>query len=78
WRGGKVEQFINLCNATANPFQIKPTIDNLDTNYRSSKTIIEFNNSFFDFVGSNILSDDSHSKIYNNATQKCSSDKLGY
>jgi len=78
WRGGKVEQFINLCNATADPFQIRPTIDNLDTNYRSSKTIIEFNNSFFDYIGSNILSHDNHSEIYNNASQKSSNDKLGY
>ncbi|MBL4643140.1 MAG: UvrD-helicase domain-containing protein [Flavobacteriaceae bacterium] len=57
WRGGKAEQFIKLGSENqnekrANPFQTHKEIKGLDTNYRSYSEIIDFNNSFFQFVSS--------------------------
>ncbi len=49
FRGGKAEQFIDLYN-TAEPFSIKQKIINLPFNYRSAPEIVEFNNSFFNFI----------------------------
>jgi len=55
WRGGKAEQFIKLGSEnqnerSSNPFQTHKEIKGLDTNYRSYSEVIEFNNSFFQFV----------------------------
>ena len=49
WRGGRAEQFLNLLNLSTNPFVIAPKVENLDTNWRSQKEIIDFNNDFFSF-----------------------------
>ena len=46
WRGGNVEQFIDLLSQKS-PFQIKSQILTLKKNYRSSKNIVSFNNTFF-------------------------------
>ncbi|WKK65844.1 UvrD-helicase domain-containing protein [Lutimonas zeaxanthinifaciens] len=55
WRGGHAEQFINLSSekdrTETNPFQIQKTLKNLDTNYRSHREIIQFNNGFFSHIG---------------------------
>ena len=45
WRGGNVEQFINLSN-NINSFFINANIQTLNNNFRSLKTIVEFNNAF--------------------------------
>jgi ATP-dependent exoDNAse (exonuclease V) beta subunit len=52
FRGGRAEQFISLYNTESqeNPFNIRQNIINLPFNYRSAETIVEFNNSFFEFV----------------------------
>jgi len=52
FRGGRAEQFIGLYNTESreNPFNIKQNIVDLPFNYRSAETIVEFNNSFFEFV----------------------------
>ena len=50
WRGGRAEQFLNLLNLSTNPFVITPKVENLDTNWRSQKEIIDFNNGFFNFA----------------------------
>ncbi|WP_339336348.1 MULTISPECIES: UvrD-helicase domain-containing protein [unclassified Croceitalea] len=50
WRGGRAEQFLNLLNLHTNPFAIAPHIENLDTNWRSKKEIVDFNNTFFSFA----------------------------
>ena len=42
WRGGNVEQFIDLLSPKS-PFQIKSQILTLKKNYRSSKKIVSFN-----------------------------------
>ena len=49
----------------------------LDTNYRSLKTIIDFNNSLFDFLSNNLLSDE-YKLIYNGQAQKIKNEALGY
>ena len=46
WRGGNVEQFIDLIS-TRNTFTIKKKVDNLPANYRSAYEIVRFNNSLF-------------------------------
>ena len=53
WRGGDNQQFLNLLNRES-PFQIKPEVTVLPKNYRSKKAIVDFNNKFFAFVGSQI------------------------
>ncbi len=55
WRGGKAEQFIKLGSdvqneRNSNPFQVYKEVKGLDTNYRSYSEIIDFNNSFFQYV----------------------------
>ena len=54
WRGGRAEQFINLSSDKldydANPFQVKKTAKNLESNYRSHTEIISFNNQFFSYI----------------------------
>lgn len=55
WRGGKAEQFIKLGSEEqneriSNPFQVQKEVKGLETNYRSYSEIIDFNNSFFQFV----------------------------
>ncbi|WP_378179932.1 UvrD-helicase domain-containing protein [Aquimarina sp. SS2-1] len=62
WRGGKAEQFINLCLNT-NPFPVKKEVLNLPRNYRSCQEIIKFNNNLFTFL-SNDFSSDLHKKLY--------------
>lgn len=47
WRDGHAEQLIELSQDKNNPFSVKPKTITLQDNYRSSKTIVEFNNAFF-------------------------------
>ena len=46
WRGGDVEEFMNILN-NVSPFFFEKNIINLNTNYRSSREIVDFNNSLF-------------------------------
>ena len=78
WRGGKAEQFIDLYNQTVNPFQTKPEIISLKSNFRSFKEIISFNNGLFNYLSNTIFSDATHQNLYENATQLIESDKNGY
>lgn len=50
WRGGEASQFLNLSNGKNNPFTILPITNQLNKNWRSCKTIINFNNSFFTYI----------------------------
>lgn len=59
WRGGKAEQFINLgiaddTSLESNPFTIPKNAQELDTNYRSFDTIINFNNQFFQHASAHL------------------------
>ena len=47
WRDGHAEQLIELSQDKNNPFSVKPKTITLKDNYRSSKTIVDFNNAFF-------------------------------
>ena len=78
WRGGDAEQFINLYNKNKNPFQLEPKINKLGSNYRSYKAIIDFNNSFFNFIANQFLEHPEYISLYNNAHQKVEKGKKGY
>lgn len=50
WRGGDANQFMNLSDGNS-PFPVRPELETLSTNFRSSKMVVNFNNEFFEFVG---------------------------
>lgn len=77
WRGGKVEQFINLSN-NINSFFINADIQTLNNNFRSLKTIVEFNNAFFKLISKTSLNLEAYSKLYNDSYQIPSNTKGGY
>ncbi|MFT7497582.1 MAG: ATP-dependent exoDNAse (exonuclease V) beta subunit [Porticoccaceae bacterium] len=68
WRGGKAEQFINLTNQE-NPFSVDKSPKNLETNFRSSTQIVDFNNNFFSFV-SGFLEKDDYRRMYRVGNQQ--------
>jgi ATP-dependent exoDNAse (exonuclease V) beta subunit len=68
WRGGKAEQFINLTNQE-NPFSVDKSPKNLETNFRSSAQIVDFNNNFFSFV-SGFLEKDDYRRMYRVGNQQ--------
>jgi len=77
WRGGDVNQFINL-NKKKSPFQIEPEIKSLKINYRSKDEIVKFNNDFFK-NSSTFLSDETYNKIFDEtSTQLNHNDPGGY
>lgn len=82
WRGGHAEQFIHLSsekNGTdANPFQTEKALKNLDTNYRSHREIIDFNNAFFSHIGEHFQPDAYKSLYRTGNRQKINSKKGGY
>lgn len=78
WRGGDAQQFINLYERNKNPFQIESEISNLNTNYRSHKTIVEFNNSFFEFISNHFLCREDYKSLYREARQEVFKDREGY
>ncbi|MBL4663513.1 MAG: UvrD-helicase domain-containing protein [Flavobacteriaceae bacterium] len=77
WRGGKPEQFIDLYDG-ANPFYVleDKTVENLDTNYRSHREIIQFNNAFFSFV-SRYFGNETHQNLYTVGNQQKQNSKVG-
>ncbi len=77
WRGGKAEQFMELCQKK-NPFSIeKSEVIVLPNNYRSAKTIVNFNNDFFRFAADTFL-DETHRELFLDSGQGAMSDKEGY
>ena len=78
WRGGDAKQFINLFNKSENPFQIEAEVLSLDTNYRSTKTIIDFNNTFFNFLSERYFSNANYSNLYKTAKQQVNINTEGY
>ena len=78
WRGGKAEQFIDLFNKNRKPFQIDQKVENLDFNYRSFKEIINFNNGFFNYLATQVFSNDTYKNLYENANQTVSKTETGY
>ncbi|WP_203257507.1 UvrD-helicase domain-containing protein [Hyunsoonleella ulvae] len=78
WRGGKAEQFINLFNKTKQPFFIAQDVNDLDTNYRSAKSIIEFNNNLFTFISETVFQNPEYASLYKNARQNTHREHDGY
>ncbi|WP_290700963.1 exodeoxyribonuclease V subunit beta [Lacinutrix sp.] len=79
WRGGKAEQFMQLFNKTAKPFYIEQDVKNLESNFRSLETIVNFNNAFFKHASNPItLSNEDYKKLYEQSSQKPTKNKQGY
>ena len=78
WRGGKAEQFIDLFTENSQPFQIKQDVNNLESNYRSSKEIILFNNGFFKFLSNSVFSNNNYKNLYINSNQNPTKKETGY
>ena len=76
WRGGDYKQLIELINK--NTFFSKPNIYDLNTNFRSSKEIVNFNNTFFFNIAKIFKKNTDISKIFNFPKQKSYSNKTGY
>ena len=70
WRGGKPELFINLYNKDSKPFMVEQDVVSLDFNYRSCKSIVEFNNSFFEHLSTFVFASENHRALYSSAKQK--------
>lgn len=78
WRGGEAQQFMDLYNKVDNPFQIEAEVFNLDSNYRSFKEIVGFNNSFFNYISDSFFSDDNYKSLYKEAHQEQIKTNDGY
>lgn len=75
WRGGKAEQFIELCNEK-NPFQVVKDKIQLPKNYRSCDEIVNFNNQFFKHI-SQYLSNNEYRNLYENHSFQETNNKAG-
>ncbi|MGC1472982.1 MAG: UvrD-helicase domain-containing protein [Psychroserpens sp.] len=78
WRGGRAEQFIELYTKISKPFTSGQQVKNLPTNYRSHKTVVEFNNTFFEHISSFAFTNEQHEQIYKNAKQDVFFNQEGY
>lgn len=76
FRGGKAEQFIELYGGS-NPFTVEKEVTNLPYNYRSSKEIVEFNNSFFSFLAEKFEKQD-YRELFMASGQKAKKEGAGY
>ncbi len=77
WRGGKAEQFMELCKGK-NPFNIEnKEVLVLPKNYRSAKTIVDFNNDFFKF-SSSCFQLEEHRELFDKSGQEPVSEDCGY
>ncbi len=65
FRGGKAEQFIALYNMEQ-AFSITQDVKNLPNNYRSATNIVNFNNSFFEFLSHKFTN-----PVYNDLFANC-------
>ncbi len=69
WRGGRVEQFIQLNEPDATPFYFNPIKHDLAVNYRSFQEIVDFNNSFFSWLSAKLFERGPYKTLYENAKQ---------
>lgn len=77
WRGGKAEQFIDLYSGKT-PFFIQPKLEILDSNFRSLKAIVSFNNALFKHLASFAFSHEGHQHVYEESYQKFQFEKEGF
>ena len=68
WRGSEVNEFLNIikCN---NLFQCRQVTTPLKSNYRSGKSIVEFNNGLFQNICKNFTNNKLIQEIYKDVTQ---------
>ncbi|MDP3352941.1 MAG: UvrD-helicase domain-containing protein [Flavobacteriaceae bacterium] len=81
WRGGKTEQFITLTSEEevegSNPFLISKSINFLETNYRSYKTVVNFNNDFFSHIAQYLVNINHQNLFLNTVKQEVKNDNDG-
>ncbi|WP_010519566.1 UvrD-helicase domain-containing protein [Croceivirga radicis] len=78
WRGGNPEQFVQLLNGDSAPFSVPVQTNRLASNYRSHKTIVDFNNSFFQHVSKYLNNQNFRSIYQSESSQEPTNDKEGY
>ncbi|MFD2517299.1 UvrD-helicase domain-containing protein [Salinimicrobium flavum] len=77
WRGGKAEQFMELCG-DKNPFSLEhKKVVVLPKNYRSAKNIVKFNNEFFNFSAA-CFEKGEHRDLFTASAQEPVSSQEGY
>ncbi len=69
WRGGRAEQFLGLIDGGGNPFSVSPARSPLNTNYRSSQMVVDFNNDFFTTLSSK-LNNPEYSRLFEEGTRQ--------
>ena len=77
WRGGRAEQFIELYN-NDNSLPFKSNTGYLETNYRSCREIVNFNNNFFKHLSSFVFSNETYKLLYQTPPQLEFNPKSGY
>ena len=77
WRGGDMNQFLDLINKKHNPFQIVAQNKILKKNFRSTKEIVNFNNDFFDTVAKKI-NDKEYQALYSEKSNNLNNKGEGY
>ncbi len=87
WRGGEVEQFLDLKNDKDLSNKLKSgdqlielyqrVSHSLPKNYRSKANVVAFNNEFFSLAAS-LLEGEDFTEIYNNSAQEMQHDQGGY
>ncbi|WP_185858663.1 UvrD-helicase domain-containing protein [Blattabacterium cuenoti] len=75
WRGGDSKQFINLIYSYTNFYNKQ--LETIETNYRSYKEIVKFNNSLYQSI-SKIFNSPIYKDIYKNSKQKILKNTGGY
>ena len=76
WRGGKAEQLIHLSSEENRIFQIEKEIKLLETNYRSYSEVIQFNNSFFQYVAG-FLANKNYANLFLEGNKQLENSKKG-
>ena len=77
WRGGKAEQFLGLINNTE-PFVQAKQVIKLESNYRSHKAVVNFNNGLFQFISKHCLNSTIYKDLYERAPQEQVSKEDGF
>ncbi|WP_295181524.1 exodeoxyribonuclease V subunit beta [uncultured Christiangramia sp.] len=77
WRGGRAEQLIDLSNKKTSPFQVEQVLENLPNNFRSGSTVVNFNNSFFQYAAT-LLTHPEYADLFKNSAQSPKKGEFGY
>ena len=77
WRGGDVNQFIDLIEE-GSPFQIEKKVNPLATNYRSAQSIVKFNNALYQCLTQYLEYPENKTLFGKRSQQDVFSNKEGY